>query len=253
MEQGTQVAEAGGKSEMTTALVDRETYPDEDRLGLLFSDYDIAADEPYLSDQLLPYPAAAEPEISNFNEWSIRALDVVASVAMLFLAAPAMAVIMLLLKISSRGPVLYKQARMGKHGKVFTLYKFRTMVDNAEADSGPVLATIDDPRVTRIGRVLRRTRLDELPQLFCVLQGHMSLVGPRPERPYFVNRYKSLQGMRLAVKPGLTGLAQIRSYYDLKPEHKVKYDYLYIQKRSALLNLYILLKTVPVIFTNKGW
>ncbi|HLB73318.1 MAG TPA: sugar transferase [Sedimentisphaerales bacterium] len=253
MEQGTQVAEAGGKSETTTALVDREAYPDEDRLELLFSEFDIAADEPYSSDRLLPYPAVSESEISNFNEWSIRVLDVVASVAILLLAAPVMAVITLLLKISSRGPVLYKQTRLGKHGKVFTLYKFRTMVDNAEAESGPVLATIDDPRVTPVGRVLRRTRLDELPQLFCVLQGHMSLVGPRPERPYFVSRHKSLQGIRLAVKPGLTGLAQIRSYYDLKPEHKIKYDSLYIQKRSALLNLYILLKTVPVIFTNKGW
>ena len=251
MEQGTQVAEATEKSEMTTVLVDGEAHLDEDRLELLF--FDVTADEPYLSDQLLPYPVASEPEISNFNEWSIRVLDVVGSVAILFLAAPVMAVIILLLKISSRGPVLYKQTRLGKHGKVFTLYKFRTMVDNAEADSGPVLATIDDPRVTPVGRVLRRTRLDELPQLFCVLQGYMSLVGPRPERPYFVSRHESLRGIRLAVKPGLTGLAQIRSYYDLKPEHKIKYDSLYIQKRSALLNLYILLKTVPVIFTNKGW
>ena len=127
------------------------------------------------------------------------------------------------------------------------------MINNAEECLGPVLAAKDDSRVTPIGRVLRRTRLDELPQLFNVLRGEMSLVGPRPERPYFVERHKVLQGIRLAVKPGLTGLAQIRSFYDTKPEHKIKYDYLYIQKRSLLLNLYILLQTVPVIFCKKGW
>jgi lipopolysaccharide/colanic/teichoic acid biosynthesis glycosyltransferase len=96
-------------------------------------------------------------------------------------------------------------------------------------------------------------RLDELPQLVNVLKGDMSLVGPRPERPFFVERHKALQGVRLAVKPGITGLAQVRSYYDLKPEHKLRYDYLYIQRRSLILNIYILLQTIPVIFTKRGW
>jgi len=149
--------------------------------------------------------------------------------------------------------VFYKQQRVGKDGKVFTLYKFRTMVNDAEKGLGPVLASRDDPRVTKVGKVLRATRLDELPQLLNVLHGDMSLVGPRPERPHFVKQHKALHELRLAVKPGLTGLAQIRSFYDLKPKHKIKYDYLYIQKRSFRLNLYILLLTIPAVLSRKGW
>lgn len=187
------------------------------------------------------------------REFVIRAFDIVGSVAILAVTLPLMLVVALLIKASSQGPILYKQKRVGKDGKVFTLYKFRTMVDNAEDHVGPVLAAKDDVRVTPVGRVLRRVRMDELPQLFNVLWGDMSLVGPRPERPYFVNQHKALQGVRLAVKPGLTGLAQIRSFYDLKPDHKIKYDNLYIQRRSVFLNAYILLQTIPVIFTKKGW
>jgi len=157
------------------------------------------------------------------------------------------------IKLNSRGPVLYRQQRVGKGGRLFDLYKFRTMVDNAEAHVGPVLASKNDSRVTSVGRILRRTRLDELPQLYNILRGDMSLVGPRPERPFFVQRHKALQGVRLVVKPGLTGLAQVRSFYDLKPAHKVRYDYIYIQNRSFLLNLYILLQTIPVLFAKKGW
>jgi len=127
------------------------------------------------------------------------------------------------------------------------------MIDDAEKHVGPVLATRDDDRVTPVGRILRRMRIDELPQIYNVLRGDMSLVGPRPERPFFVERHKALQGVRLAVKPGLTGLAQVRSFYDLKPAHKVKYDYLYIQKRSLFLNIRILLQTIPALFTKKGW
>jgi lipopolysaccharide/colanic/teichoic acid biosynthesis glycosyltransferase len=111
----------------------------------------------------------------------------------------------------------------------------------------------NDNRVTPIGRLLRKIRFDELPQLYNILRGDMSLVGPRPERPFFVERHKALQGVRLAVKPGLTGLAQIRGLYDLKPAHKVKYDCLYIQKRCLLLNLYILLRTIRALFTKMGW
>jgi lipopolysaccharide/colanic/teichoic acid biosynthesis glycosyltransferase len=158
----------------------------------------------------------------------------------------------LLIKLTSLGPVIYKQGRVGKDGRIFTLYKFRTMVNDAEEISGLLPATENDSRVTRVGRILRRTRLDELPQLFNVLKGEMSLVGPRPENLYRVNLHKALQGARLAVRPGLTGLAQIRNSYDLKPDHKVKYDHLYIQKRSLLFNLYILLKTVPVVLFKKG-
>jgi len=127
------------------------------------------------------------------------------------------------------------------------------MIKDAEKKVGPILAKQDDSRVTKVGKVLRTTRFDELPQLFNVLLGQMSLVGPRPERPHFVKLHKPLQELRLAVKPGLTGLAQIRNFYDLKPKHKIRYDYLYIQQRSLLLNLYILAKTIPVLFSKKGW
>lgn len=186
---------------------------------------------------------------SDTEEFLIRALDIVVSLVILIVVAPFVPLIALLIEISSPGPVFYKQQRAGKDGKAFTLYKFRTMVK----DAGLNPATEDDPRVTKVGRFFRRARLDELPQLINVLRGQMSLVGPRPENFARIEIHKALQGIRLAVKPGLTGLAQVRSYYDLRPKNKIKYDYLYIQKRSLQLNLYILWKTVPVLLSKKGW
>ena len=190
---------------------------------------------------------------SDFEEFLIRMFDIVASVAALLVLWPAMLLISLLIKVTTPGPALYKQRRVGKDGTIFTLYKFRTMINDAEQMVGPVLARKTDPRVTRIGRVLRTARLDELPQLLNILLGKMSLVGPRPERPHFVKLHKALQGLRLAVKPGLTGLAQIKSFYDLHPRHKIRYDFLYIQRRSLGLNLKIMLQTIPVVFSKKGW
>jgi lipopolysaccharide/colanic/teichoic acid biosynthesis glycosyltransferase len=192
-------------------------------------------------------------EKRDIEEFLMRGLDTVGSVLALLVFSPAILLFSVLIKSSSPGPVFYKQQRVGKDGKIFTLYKFRTMVNDAEKELGPVLASRDDPRVTKVGRVLRATRLDELPQLLNVLRGDMSLVGPRPERPHFVKQHKALHELRLAVRPGLTGLAQIRSFYDLKPRHKIKYDYLYIQKRSFLLNLYILFLTIPAVLSRKGW
>ncbi len=189
----------------------------------------------------------------DVEEFLIRSLDVLGSLLILIVFAPLAVLIFLLIKITSPGSILYKQERVGKDGKVFTLYKFRTMVKDAEKRVGPILASRDDPRITKVGKLLRTTRLDELPQLYNVLRGDMSLVGPRPERPHFVKLHKSLRELRLTVRPGITGLAQIRSFYDLKPTHKIKYDYLYIQQRSLLLNLYTLAKTIPVIFSRKGW
>lgn len=218
---------------------------------------------PSLYLELLPERINGSPSIellhtfvgrqSDIDEFLMRMLDILTSVCMLLVLWPAMLLISLLIKQSSPGPVLYKQQRVGKDGKTFTLYKFRTMVNDAEKTVGPVWAVHDDPRVTKIGCFFRHTRLDEIPQLLNVLLGHMSLVGPRPERPHFVKHHKALRGIRLAVRPGLTGLAQIRSYYDLQPKRKIKYDYLYIQRRSLLLNMYILLQTVPVVFLKKGW
>lgn len=189
----------------------------------------------------------------DVEEFLMRSLDILGSLVILFISAPIAILSALLIKSTFSGPVLYKQERVGKDGKVFTLYKFRTMVKDAEERVGPVLASRDDPRITKVGKLLRTTRLDEFPQLFNVLRGDMSLVGPRPERPHFVKLHKSLRELRLTVRPGVTGLAQIRSFYDLKPKHKIKYDYLYIQQRSLLLNLYTLVKTIPVIFSRKGW
>lgn len=192
-------------------------------------------------------------EKRDIEEFMMRCLDIAGSIFIMFISSPITILIPLLIKISSSGPVFYTQQRVGKDGKLFMLYKFRTMVEDAEKEVGPVLASRDDPRVTKVGKFLRATRLDELPQLINVLRGDMSLVGPRPERPHFVKKHKALHEFRLAVKPGLTGLAQIRSFYDLKPQHKIKYDYLYIQKRSLLLNLYILIRTIPALFSKKGW
>ncbi len=190
---------------------------------------------------------------SDLDEFFIAILDISTSLILLILAAVPMLIISILIKLASRGAVIYKQQRVGKDGKTFTLYKFRTMVKDAEKEVGPVLAKQEDPRITKTGKVLRRTRMDELPQLFNVLRGQMSLVGPRPERPHFVKMHKALQGLRLAVKPGLTGLAQVSNFYDLHPKHKIKYDYLYVQRRSLGLNLKIMLQTIPVIFLKKGW
>ncbi len=198
--------------------------------------------------------AVSVPEVSSREEFLIRCMDVAGALLLLGLSLPLFAVIVVLVRLSSPGPVIYRQRRVTRGGKLFLLYKFRTMVGNAERGTGPVLARPDDPRVTPIGRFLRRTRLDELPQLLNILRGDMSLVGPRPERPYFVRRHKELQGARLSVKPGLTGLAQINGCYDLKPRHKVRYDRLYIRKRSVWLNVYILLKTIPVVLWRRnGW
>jgi lipopolysaccharide/colanic/teichoic acid biosynthesis glycosyltransferase len=212
--------------------------------------------------QLLPENINGNPSVtvlntfvgrqSDLDEFFIALLDISTSLMLLILATVPMLIISILIKLTSRDTVIYKQERVGKDGKTFTLYKFRTMVKDAEKTVGPVLASRDDPRVTKVGKLLRTTRLDELPQLFNVLRGQMSLVGPRPERPHFVKLHKPLRELRLAVKPGLTGLAQIRNFYDLKPKHKIRYDYLYIQQRSLLLNLYILAKTIPVILSKKG-
>jgi lipopolysaccharide/colanic/teichoic acid biosynthesis glycosyltransferase len=189
------------------------------------------------------------------EEVAIRCLDIVGSIAISLFYFPAAIAIAILIKFTSDGHILYKQKRVGKDGKIFTLYKFRTMVNDAEKLSGLLPASENDPRITKAGQFLRSTRLDELPQLINVLKGQMSLVGPRPENLYRVGIHKALQELRLAVKPGLTGLAQIRnagSAYDLHPKHKIKYDYLYIQRRSLLLNLYILAKTIPVVLLKKG-
>lgn len=186
------------------------------------------------------------------EEFFIRALDVAGSIVLLMLFSPVLLITACLIKATSPGPVIYRQQRVGKDRKLFTLYKFRTMVYQPDGVEDHRPAVANDERFTSVGRFLRPLRVDELPQLINVLKGQMSLVGPRPENITRVNTHRALRGLRLAVKPGLTGLAQVRSYYDLNPRHKIKYDYLYVQRRSFMLNLYVLAKTVPVVLAGKG-
>lgn len=168
----------------------------------------------------------------------------------LLLTAPVIALLGILIKLTSPGPVFYTQERVGQGGKPFRLIKLRTMRADAEAQTGPVWASPNDPRVTPLGTVLRRFHLDELPQFFNVVMGHMSIVGPRPERPFFVERIKETipgYGLRLSVKPGITGLAQVRYHADQSVDdvrRKLKYDLMYLEKMCWFLDFRILWWTI---------
>jgi exopolysaccharide biosynthesis polyprenyl glycosylphosphotransferase len=184
-----------------------------------------------------------------------RLVDLAASALLLILGVPVACVVALMIKIESRGPVLFSQERAGLGGKPYRVYKFRTMIADAEAETGPVLSQRGDPRVTRLGRVLRKYRIDEWPQLWNVLIGEMSLVGPRPERPEFIDRFVAenpLYERRFLVKPGLTGLAQIHGRYDSDYAHKLRYDLIYINSVSPVTDAQILLSTIRTIITAHG-
>ena len=176
--------------------------------------------------------------------------DLIIGLLLFLITLPFIVVIAILLLFINKGKPFFIQNRPGKNDRIFKIIKFKTMNDGRDL-AGNLLP--DSERITKVGKFIRKTSLDELPQLLNVLYGQMSLVGPRPERPHFVKIHKALQGLRLAVKPGLTGLAQVNNFYDLHPKHKIKYDFLYIQRRSLLLNIYILLKTIIVVFLKKGW
>jgi lipopolysaccharide/colanic/teichoic acid biosynthesis glycosyltransferase len=207
-----------------------------------------------------------------------RALNFTLALLAIVLLLPVLLLIALVVRLSSPGPVLYTQERIGLDqrwrqpnssnrrrrvdlgGKPFTIYKFRTMIADAEQASGAVWARPVDPRVTRVGRVLRQYRLDELPQLLNVLKGEMNIVGPRPERPQIFARLRAEIAeypLRQRTKPGITGLAQIHHHYDRSVEDvriKVRYDLEYIRRRSLWEDLRIMLKTVPaILFRRGGW
>lgn len=195
------------------------------------------------------------------NSWrSIikRSLDVVSTTLSLVIFAPLMGIVALAVKLDSKGPALYSQVRVGKNGKFFKIYKFRTMKNNAEKESGPVWAQQNDPRITRLGKFLRTSHLDELPQLINVLKGEMSLVGPRPERPMFVDELKKViphYEQRLSAKPGITGLAQIKRTYDetlQDVKQKVRYDRFYIKKMCPFLDVKVLVLTVGTMMFRTG-
>lgn len=187
-----------------------------------------------------------------------RIMDVAVSLCVLTLGSPLLIATALLIRMTSKGPAIYKQERVGRNGKNYIMYKFRSMYIDAESRTGPQWAKENDPRITPVGRFIRKTRLDELPQFWNVLKGEMSLVGPRPERPFFVEKLKQeipWYVRRIKMKPGITGWAQVKYKYDSSIEdvkQKVLYDLYYFENMSLLLDIKILLRTIWVVFTGKG-
>jgi sugar transferase (PEP-CTERM system associated) len=187
-----------------------------------------------------------------------RIMDVLIASALLIFFLPFLPIIAILIKLDSPGPVLFRQNRVGEGDRLFTLYKFRTMRSDAEKTTGAVWAQKDDPRVTRLGRILRKTRLDEIPQLFNVFRGDMSLVGPRPERPEFTTELKGIipyYSERHYVKPGLTGWAQVRYPYGASVAdalEKLRYDMYYIKNWSLVFDLMIVFETIKVVLLGRG-
>ena len=187
-----------------------------------------------------------------------RLFDVAASAVLLIAALPVMLIAALCVAIESGAPVLYFQERVGQRGRVFTIFKFRSMRTDAEIDGTPRWADADDARVTRVGRVIRKLRIDELPQIFNVLNGDMSFVGPRPERPFFVEQLSSRirhYDARHSVKPGITGWAQVSYPYGASHHdavEKCQYDLYYVKNQNLFLDVIILIDTVRVVLLGKG-
>ena len=186
-----------------------------------------------------------------------RFLDIVASLVLLIVSLPASVATAIAIKLDSKGPVIFSQERAGEREKVFRIYKFRSMYTDAEKH-GPKWASDNDDRVTRVGRIIRKLRIDEIPQLYNILKGDMSFVGPRPERPYFVEQLKKqipFYSERFWVKPGLTGWAQINYSYGASVEdalEKLQYDLYYIKHLSITLDIAIILQTIKVVLVGRG-
>ena len=187
-----------------------------------------------------------------------RVFDIVCATILCVISAPIMVVAACLIKLESPGPMLYRQDRVGQNGRSFSIAKFRSMRNDAEKDGTPRWAQANDARVTRVGNIIRRLRIDELPQLFNVLRGDMSLVGPRPERPFFVDQLTQeipFYALRHSVKPGVTGWAQVRYPYGATVEdsqEKLQYDLYYVKNHTLFLDLVVLMETIGVVLTGKG-
>ncbi|WP_186647646.1 sugar transferase [Fluviispira vulneris] len=184
-----------------------------------------------------------------------RLFDILFSLIILTFLSIPIAIISILTKLTSKGPVIYKQQRVGRDSKVFNIIKFRSMMDNAELKTGDVFASKNDPRITKFGKFMRETRLDEIPQLINILKGDMSFIGPRPERPSFVNKFEKeipAYSERTRIRPGLTGLAQIHGDYESSADTKLKYDLAYLVNQSFFLDFQILVKTIKVLLLRKG-
>ena len=194
---------------------------------------------------------------SSFNLMR-RILSTLMSLALLLIVLPFLPLVVLAIKLDSRGPVVYRQKRVGLAGHTFYCYKFRTMREDAEADTGPTWAGDDDPRITRVGKFLRSARIDEIPQLWCVFKGAMAFVGPRPERPEFVEwltKEIPYYGVRHAVRPGITGWAQVRYKYGNTVEdakEKLQYDLFYIKNASIGLDILIMFQTIKIVLLGRG-
>ena len=203
-----------------------------------------------------PVISVDEPPLRGMMLLAKRLMDIGVSAAFLILFSPVLFVISLLIRLTSKGPVLYHQERMGLDGKKFVMHKFRTMVFDAESNTGPIMCSPDDPRMTKIGKFLRKFSLDEIPQLFNVLKGEMSLVGPRPERPVFVQEFREKipkYMLRHKVKSGVTGWAQVHGLRQgTSIDKRLEYDFYYIQNWSLSLDLKILWKTLRKGFIDKN-
>ena len=184
-----------------------------------------------------------------------QTFDITISLFALLFLSPLFVLVSLLIKLDSPGPIFYKQERIGVNGQPFSIIKFRTMKNDAEKN-GPQWANQNDSRITKIGHFLRKYRIDELPQFINIAAGDMSLIGPRPERLVFIEEFeKELPDFRnrLQVKPGITGWAQIHGGYELTPKEKLEFDLYYIFNHSLVLDIKIMLKSIPVIVFAKGW
>lgn len=183
-----------------------------------------------------------------------RILDIIFAIVGLILFSPIILIFGVLIKLETSGPMFYIQQRVGKNGVYFDIMKLRSMTNNAEKN-GQQWAVINDPRVTKVGAFIRKTRIDELPQLINVLRGEMSLVGPRPERPYFTSIFTEDNPdfiRRVNVKPGITGYAQVNGGYDLKPADKLRLDLIYIEEESIYMDIKIIFQTIKIVFTGEG-
>jgi len=195
---------------------------------------------------------------SKLSRASKRLVGLILSTSMLILLSPIILIVAIAIKLDSPGPLLFSQERVGEYGKIFTLFKFRSMTKDAEKETGPVWALADDYRITRVGRFIRSVRIDELPQLWNVFKGDMSFVGPRPERPFFVEKLKKkipYYNERFCVKPGVTGWAQIKYEYGASEEdalEKLKYDLYYIKNMSIVMDLLIIFHTVKIVLLSRG-
>ena len=195
---------------------------------------------------------------STYHRVAKTLMDYFLSSIALIISLPIIALIALAIKIDSRGPIFYRQERAGRNGRVFKLLKFRSMTSDAEKETGPVWADENDERITRVGKIIRKLRLDEIPQMVNVFRGEMSFVGPRPERPHFVEPLKDeipFYEKRLAVKPGITGWAQVEYPYGASKKdalEKLKYDLYYIKNMSVLFDLSIIFRTIRIVLFGRG-